>query len=150
MIPCKNCQQTNTIKHGFVRDTQRYTCHACDDTFVRGDERHTPETALKTAVSVRLYSLGKASCGLRAKRFDVSRTTTAYWMRDMAATTEEPALAGESHEIAVEAMWHFVPSQQRSSGSSTPWIMAQGALVPGYSVVVMVQRFSACMTHSTS
>jgi hypothetical protein len=28
MIPCKNCQHTNTSKNGFVRGKQRYQCHA--------------------------------------------------------------------------------------------------------------------------
>ena len=38
--------------------------------------------------------------------------------------------------------------KKRHSGSSTPWIMAQGALVPGYSVVVRLQPAHGCPTQS--
>ena len=139
MIPCKNCQQTNTIKNGFVRGKQRYKCHACHYTFVVGDERHKQTTAWKKALSVILYSLGKSSFGFLAKLFAVSRTTTYYWMRDMAATTNEPVVAGDIREIDFDEMGHFIQSKKRSSGSLKPWIIAQGELVPGYSVVVILQ-----------
>jgi len=146
MIPCKNCQHINTIKNGFVHGKQRYKCHACHYTFVVGDERHKPETDLKKALSVILYSLGKASFGFLAKLFGVSRTTIYYWLCDIAATTEEPIITGDIQEIDFDEMWHFVQSKKRSSGSSKPWIIARGELLPGYSVVVMLQRSNACMT----
>jgi transposase len=148
MIACKNCQQTSTVKNGFVRGKQRYKCHACHYTFVAGDERHKPETDLKKALSVILYSLGKSSFGFLAKLFGVSRTTTYYWIRDIAATTEEPAIADNIHEIDFDEMWHFIQSKKRNSGSSKPWIIAQGELLPGYSVVVMLQRSNDYMTKS--
>ena len=148
MIPCKNCQQTNTVKNGFIRGKQRYKCHACYYTFVIGDERHKPETDLKKALSVILYSLGKSSFGCLAKLFCVSRTTAYYWIRDMAATTEEPSIPDNSHEIDCDEMWYFIQSKKRSSGSSKPWIIAQGELLPGYSVVVMLQRSNDSMTKS--
>ena len=145
MIPCKNCEQTNTIKNGFVRGKQRYKCHACHYTFVVGDERHKPENELKKALSVILYSLGKSSFGFLAKLFGVSRTTTYYWIRDIATTTEGPVIANNIHAIDFDEMWHFIQSKKRNSGSSKPWIIAQGELLPGYSVVVMLQPSNACM-----
>lgn len=148
MIPCKNCQQTNTIKNGFVRGKQRYKCHNCEYTFVLGDERHKPETELKKALSVILYSLGKASFGFLGKLFGVSRTTTYYWIRDMAATTSEPHIADDIREIDFDEMWHFIQSKKRSAGSSKPWIIAQGELLHGYSVVVMLQPSNDSMTKS--
>jgi len=148
MIPCKNCQQTNTVKNGFIRGKQRYKCHACHYIFVVGDERHKPETDLKKALSVILYSLGKSSFGFLAKLFGVSRTTTYYWIRDLAAITEEPSIAEDIHEIDFDEMWHFIQSKKRSSGSSKPWIIVQGELLPGYSVVVMLQRSNDSMTKS--
>jgi len=148
MIPCKNCQQHNTVKNGFVRNKQRYKCHSCGYNFVLGDERHKQETEVKKALSVILYSLGKASFGFLGKLFGVSRTTTYYWIRDIAATTTEPAIASDIREIDFDEMWHFIQSKKGSSGSSRPWIIAQGALLPGYSVVVMLQRSSDSMTKS--
>src|SRR5215510_1109798 len=116
MVPCKNCQQTNTIKNGLVRGKQRYKCHACHYLYVVGDERHKPETEVKKALSVILYSLGKASFGFLAKLFGVSRTTTYYWIRDLAATIEEPVIAGDIQEIDFDEMWHFI------TGSSVSYV----------------------------
>lgn len=148
MIPCKNCQQTNTVKNGFIRGKQRYKCHACHYTFVLSDARHKPENELKKALSVILYSLGKSSFGFLAKLFGVSRTTTYYWIRAIAATTEELPIADDIHEIDFDEMWHFIQSKKRSSGSSKRWIIAQGELLPGYSVVVMLQPSNDSMTKS--
>src|SRR5262252_3988950 len=124
MIPCKNCQQHNTVKNGFVRNKQRYKCHACHYTFVLGDERHKQETEVKKALSVILYSLGKASFGFLAKLFGVSRTTTYYWIRDIAATTEAPTIADNIREIDVDEMWHFIQSKKtrvaKSAGVKPP------------------------------
>jgi len=148
MIPCKNCQHPNTVKNGLIRGKQRYKCHACHYTFVVGDERHKPETELKKALSVILYSLGKASFGFLAKLFGVSRTTTYSWIRDLAATTAEPAIAADIREIDFDEMWHFLQSKKRSAGSSKLWIIAQGELLPGYSVVVMLQHSNDSMIRS--
>ena len=148
MIPCKNCHQQNTVKNGFVRNKQRYKCHSCGYNFVLGDERHKQETEIKKALSIILYSLGKASFGFLGKLFGVSRTTPYYWIRDMAVTTAEPAIASDIHEIDLDEMWHCIQSKKRSSGSSKPWIIAQGELLPGYSVVVMLQHSDDSMTKS--
>src|SRR5262249_2128237 len=99
MIPFKNCQQTNTVKNRVIHGKQRFKVHTCHYTFVVGDERHKPETELKKALSVILCSLGKSSFGFLAKLFGVSRTTTYYWIRDLAVQTEEPIIADDIREI---------------------------------------------------
>ena len=146
MIPCKNCHQTNTVKNGHVRGKQRYKCHACGYNFVVGDERHKPETEVKKALSILLYSLGKASFGFLGKLFGVSRTTTYYWVRQAAETTEEPTIGEDIQAIEFDEMWHFIQSKKTNAGSSKRWIIAQGEPLPGYSVVVMLQHSNACMT----
>ena len=146
MIPCKNCHQTHIAKNGFVRGKQRYKCRDCHYTFVLGDERHKHTTELKKALSIILYSLGKASFGFLAKLFGVSRTTTYYWIRHMADMTAEPVIADDIQAIDFDEMWHFIQSKKRNSGSSKPWIIAQGELWPGYSVVVMLQPSNDYMT----
>ena len=148
MIPCKNCQKTTTIKNGFVRGKQRYKCHHCHYKFVVGDERYKPETEVKKALSVILYSLGKSSFGFLAKLFGVSRTTTYYWIRHIAKTIEEPVIAGDIQEIDFDEMWHFIQSKKRNSGLSKRWIIAQGEPLPGYAVVVMLQPSNGSMTKS--
>lgn len=148
MIPCKNCQHTNTVKNGFVRGKQRYKCHECHYTFVRGDERHKSENELKKALSVILYDLGKFSLGFLAKLFGVSRTTIYYWIRDSIETRKHPA--HDMHTIDVDEMWHFIQEKKESSGSSKPWIIAQGEPLPGYSVVVMLQPASVPVNKSNT
>ena len=146
MIPCKNCQKTNTIKNGFVRHKQRYYCQICGYNFVLGDARHPQTTEIKKALSIILYALGKASFGFLAKLFGVSRTTTYYWIRDAAALIDEPPVDADIQEMEFDEMWHFLQSKKRKYGSLKPWIVAQGALLPGYSVIVMLQPSSDCIT----
>jgi transposase len=92
-----------------------------------------------------LYSLGKSSFGFLGKLFGVSRTTTYYWVRQVAATIDEPTIAHDVQAIDFDEMWHFLQSKKENSGLSKPWIIAQGAPLPGYSVVVMLQPSNACM-----
>ena len=146
MVSCKNCHQNNTIKNGYVRSKQRYKCHNCGYNFVLGDARHKQVTELKKALSIILYSLGKSSFGFLGKLFGVSRTTAYYWVRQVAEATEEPTIGDEICSIDFDEMWHFIQSKKESSGLLKPWIIVQGELLPGYSVVVMLQRSNDCMT----
>jgi transposase-like protein len=148
MIACKNCQHTHTVKNGFVRGKQRYQCRACGDNFVMGDERHSHSTAVKKALCVIVYSLGKASFGFLAKLLGVSRTTTYYWIRQAAASTDEPTIAPDVQAIEVDEMWHFMQSKKEKFGSLQPWIVVQGEPLPGYLVVVMRQRSNDSTTKS--
>ena len=148
MITCKNCQDTHTVKNGFVRDKQRYKCKVCGYNFVLGDERHSHATEIKKALCMILYSLGKASFGFLAKLLRVSRTTTYYWIRQAAASTDEPTIAPDIQEIEFDEMWHFIQSKKEKSGLSKPWIVAQGEPWPGYSVVVMLQHSNGSMINS--
>jgi len=140
MSACKNCQDTQTVKNGFVRDKQRYKCKTCGYNFVLGDERHSHSTEVKKALCIILYSLGKASFGFLAKLLGVSRTTTYYWIRQAASSTDEPTIAPDIRDIEFDEMWHFIQSKKEKSGLLKPWIVAQGEPLPGYSVVVMLQH----------
>ena len=148
MITCKNCQDTHTVKNGFVREKQRYKCKMCGYNFVLGDERHSHATEIKKSLCIILYSLGKASFGFLAKLLRVSRTTTYYWIRQAAASTDEPTIAPDIQEIEFDEMWHFIQSKKEKSGLSKPWIVAQGEPLPGYSVVVMLQHSNGSMINS--
>jgi transposase-like protein len=140
MIACKNGQDTQTVKNGFVRAKQRYTCKTCGYNFVLGAERHSHATAVKKAWCMILYSLGNASCGVFAKLLGVSRTPTYDWIRQAAASTDEPTIAPDIREIECDAMGHVIQSTKEKSGFLQPWIVAQGEPWPGYSVVVMRQH----------
>jgi transposase len=148
MVTCKNCHDTHTVKNGFVRDKQRYQCKLCGYNFVLGDERHSPATEVKKALCIILYSLGKASFGVLANLFGVSRTTTYDWIRHAAASTNEPMIAEDVQEIEFDEMWHFIQSKKEKFGSLRPWIVAQGEPLPGYSVVVMLQHSNGSTINS--
>ena len=148
MMTCKNCQHTHTVKNRFVRGKQRYQCRACGYNFVIGDERHSHSTEVKKALCVILYSLGKASFGFLAKLLGVSRTTTYYWIRQAATSTDEPTIAPDVQEIEFDEMGHFIQSKKEQFGSLKPWIVVQGEPLPGYWVVVMRQRSNDSTTKS--
>jgi transposase len=146
MIACKNCQNTETVKNGFVRNKQRYKCKLCSYNFVLGDARRPHATEIKKALCIILYSLGKASFGFLAKLFGVSRTTAYYWIRQAAASTDEPTIAEDIQDIEFDEMWHFIQSKKENFGSLKPWIVAQGEPLPGCSVVVMLQHSNGFTT----
>jgi len=148
MMTCKNCQQTHTVKNGFGRGKQRYRCRACGYNFVLGDERHSHATEVTKALCILLYALGTASFGFLAKLLGVSRTTTYYGIRQAAASTDEPTIAPDIQEMKFDEMWPFLQSKKEKSGFLQPWIVAQGEPLPGYSVVVMLQRSNASMIKS--
>ncbi len=129
-----------TVKNGLVRQKQRYKCKSCGHNFVCGDERRKKSTELKRITSVLLYSLGKASFRFLAKLFDVSPTTTYNWVRQTAESFGEPVVDENIKEIEIDEMWHFLQSKKTKNGLSRPWIVTQGELSPGLSVVVMLQR----------
>jgi transposase-like protein len=68
MMQCKCCGSGDAVKHGVVRNQQRYCCKKCGYHFVNGDQRMKESVAVKKALAVILYSLGKASFGGIAKQ----------------------------------------------------------------------------------
>ena len=148
MEECKNCKSTETVKNGLVRQMLRYKCKSCGHNFVCGDERRKKSTELKRITSVLLYSLGKASFRFLAKLFDVSPTTTYNWVRQTAESFGEPVVDENIKEIEIDEMWHLLQSKKTKNGLSRPWIVTQGELSPGLSVVVMLQRHENYTTSS--
>ncbi len=53
--------------------------------------------------------------------------------------TKEPQISSTIQEIEFDEMWHFIGSKKTKSGSSRPWIVLQGELLPGLQAVVMLQ-----------
>jgi len=61
---------------------------------------------------------------------------------------DEPKIAPDIQEIEFDEIWHVMQSNKEKSGLLKPWIVVQGEPLPGYSVVVMVQRSNASMIKS--
>lgn len=67
MVYCKQCESEDIVRNGKARGVQRYKCKVCGLNFVEGDRRQNPQTAIKKALCVLLYSLGKASFSMLGK-----------------------------------------------------------------------------------
>ena len=141
IIQCKKCNHDKISKNGIVRNQQRYKCKSCKHNFVIGDRRSikNPKLEIKQSLSVILYSLGKASFGFLGKLFNVNRSTTYRWIRNVAEDIEEPVISSSIKEIEFDEMWHFIHSKKTKNGSLKPWIVAQGELLPGLQAVVMLK-----------
>jgi transposase-like protein len=60
------------------------------------------------ALAILLYGSGKASYGMIARLFGVTRSTVLYWVRAAGAKLPEPEINTEIEEVSVDEMWHFV------------------------------------------
>ena len=136
---CKNCQSRHIVKNGIVRNQQRYKCKECGYNFVEGDKRFKQSTKVKKALAIILYSLSRASFRFLAKLFNTNVSQTYRWIRREGDLFSEEEVSGEIQEIEIDEMWHYIQSKKTKNGSSKPWIVSEGELLPGWSVVVMLQ-----------
>ena len=136
---CKRCQSGQIVKNGIVRKQQRYRCQVCGYNFIDGDARINPSLPAKKALAVILYSLGKASFNMMGHIFGVSRSLVYRWIAQEAEKIPEPEVSGSIKEMEFDELWHFIGLKKTNAGSSKRWIVAQGELWPGCSVVVALQ-----------
>ena len=118
MSNCKNCHSSEVTKNGFVRSKQRYRFKTCGYNFVEGDGRTNPQTTIKRAFAVILYSLAKASYGTIANLFNVSPSTVQKWLAKEAALLSEPEIPINTRELEFDEMWHFIGSKKTKEGTS--------------------------------
>ena len=142
MILCKSCKSEDVRKNGRVRGAQRYKCKACSLNFVNGDRRNKPQTAVKKALCVILYSLGKASFSMLGKILGHAPSIIYRWVVEAMEKTPEPSISQDIREIEFDEMGHFLQKKVKSSGSSKPWIVAAGELLPGLQGALILQRSS--------
>jgi transposase len=150
MPSCKSCQSKTNIKSGIVRGIQRYKCKDCGLHFVEGDRRNKPETAVKKALCVLLYGMGKGSFCMIAKILGHAPSIIYRWIKEAMDETPEPAIPGDITEIEFDEMWHFIKKKVKKYGSSKPWIVAVGEPLPGLQAVVMLQPSGASTTKSST
>ena len=146
MYSCKKCGSENTIKRGIVRGKQRYSCKDCNYFFVIGDDRTSPKMPAMKALCVLFYSLGKASYNMLGKLLGRDRSLIYRWIREAGLNMAEPEINGEITEIEFDEMWHFIQKKMTNFGSSKPLTVAQGELLPGFSVAVILQRLDNSIT----
>ena len=148
MIKCKQCGSQQIVKNGCTRGSQRYKCKECNFNFIEGDKRNKPETAVKKALCVILYSLGKASFNMLGKILNHSPSIIYRWVVEAMDKTQEPHIYSEIQEIEFDEMWHFIQSKKTNDGSSKRWIVAQGEVLPGLLAIVMLQPLNGSTRRS--
>jgi transposase-like protein len=141
---CKRCFSINVVQNGKVREKQRYKCKDCGFNFVEGDKRERTRTEAK-ALALIMYGSCKASYGMIAKLFKVSRTTVLNWIRTMGKKLPEPEFATDIKEIQMDEMWHFINKKNKKYGSGEPWIVLEIEPSDGLLAIVMLRRFVSSM-----
>jgi transposase len=145
-LNCKHCGEAKIIKNGIIRGKQRYKCKKCGYNFVLGDERTNDKIVALKALVVLLYALAKGSYNMLGTIFDRDRSLIYRWIKEAGLSFDEPYVGGEIKEIEFDEMWHFIGKKNENFGSSKPLTVARGKLLPGYSVVVILQRSDDFMT----
>ena len=112
-IRCKKYGSSSCVKSGYIRGSQRYKCKECRCNFKIGDNRGKISPQAK-ALAILMYGSGKASYGMIARMFKVSRSTVLYWIRSMGLKLSAPQINTEIEEVSIDEMWHFINKKTKN------------------------------------
>lgn len=135
-IRCKRCGSSAFVKNGFVGGHQRYRCRSCGYNFTATPKRGRSEAT--KALTVLLYSFGKASYRTLGKLLRVSAVSVYKWVRQAAAALPEPEVREDIREMELDELWHFLQSKKTSVGFGKPMIVTHGVVSPGWWVAVIM------------
>ena len=147
-IICKRCQGTDYVKHGTVRNLQRYKCKTCGYHFTDTPLRGKPP-AMK-ALALMLYAMGNMSFCSIARILGVSDVAVLNWVRNEARQLSEPSVTAETVIITLDEMWHFLKKRLASSGFGARTTLSLAAPSPGCSVAVMTKPVRGSLIKSAS
>ena len=136
---CKRCDSINIVNNGKVRGKQRFKCNDCGYNFVEGDSRSKIKPEAK-ALALLLYGSGKASYGMIAKLFNVSRTAVLKWIRSFGKSFPEPVIDSEVQEVQIDEMWHFISKKNKKYGYGEPCIVLETKPSDGVLAIVILKR----------
>jgi transposase len=142
-IVCKKCGSNHYVRSGYIRGYQRCKCKDCNCNFKLGDHRGKIKPEAK-ALGLLLYGSGKASYGMIARLFNVSRPAVMYWIRTMGAKLPEPVIDTEIEAVSIDEMWHFINKKNEKFGSRGQWIAATTRPSDGLLAMVMLKRLDLC------
>ena len=142
MIICKKCSSTKFVKNGKVREKQRYRCLECKLNFIVGDKRGKIRPEAK-ALGLLLYGSGKASYGMIARLFKVSRAAVLYWVRTIGKELPKPEIDSSIQEVMIDEMWHFISKKNKKYGFGEPWIVLETKPLDGLLAIVMLKHFKS-------
>jgi transposase-like protein len=142
-IRCKKCSSNKYTKSGYIRNNQRYKCKGCGCNFKTGDNRGKIRPEAK-ALGLLLYGSGKASYGMIARLFNVTRSAVLYWIRTMGSRLPEPSIDTDISEISIDEMWHFINRKNTKFGSGGQWTVVTTEPSDGLLAIVMVRHSGDC------
>ena len=142
-ILCKRCFSSHFVKSGFIRGNQRYKCNDCGFNFKLGDNRGkiSPETK---ALGLLMYGSGKASYGMIARLFNVSRSAVLYWIRSMGSKLPEPVVDTEIEAVNIDEMSHFLNKKNEKFGFGRQWTVVTTKPSDGLLAIVMLKHLDCC------
>ena len=138
------CNSISCVKSGYIRDNQRYKCKECGYNFKIGDSRGKVSPEAK-ALGMLMYGSGKASYGMIARLFNVSRSTVLYWIRTMGSNLPEPVLDAEIEAVSIDEMWHFICKKNEKYGSGGQWTAVTTKPSAGLLAIVMLKHLDDYM-----
>jgi transposase-like protein len=138
-IRCKRCASNSYVKSGYIRHSQRYKCKDCGCNFKVGDNRGKISPQAK-ALGILLYGSGKASYGMIARLFKVTRSAVLYWIRTMCSKLPEPKIGTEIESVSIDEMWHFINKKNEKFGSGGQWTVVTTEPSDGLLAIVMLKH----------
>ena len=141
MKRCKKCNSDHSVKNGIVRKKQRYKCKHCGCNFIEGDTRGKIKPEAK-ALAVLLYGSCKASYGMIARLFNVTRPAVLNWIRTIGKSLPEPVTDTVLKKVQVDEMWHFITKKNKKYGYGEPWIVLETRPSDGLLAIVMLKHFN--------
>ena len=87
-----------------------------------------------------MYGSGKASYGMIARLFKVTRSAVLYWIRSMGSKLPEPQINTEVEEVSIDEMWHFINKKNKKFGSGERWTAVTTEPSDGLLAIVMLKH----------
>ncbi len=132
----------------------------CGLNFVKGDDRTKPSTAVKKALSVILYAMGKGFFNILGKLFGHSRSLMYRWIVEAMDRTAEPAIEGKTKEMVLDEMWHFVGSKKnkkwilktlgRSTRRTLAWVVGNRDAATFQQLYNKVKHLTQCIFYTNN
>jgi len=138
-IVCKRCGNSRCVRSGYICCNQRYKCNGCGCNFKLGDNREKIKPEAK-ALGLLMYGSGKASYGMIARLFKVSRSAVLYWIRSMGSKLPEPVIDTEIEEVRIDEMWHFLNKKNEKFGCGEPCVAVTTRPSDGLLAIVMLKH----------
>ena len=142
-IICKKCGSSHYVKSGYIRGNQRHKCKGCGCNFKLGDNRGKIKPEAK-ALGMLMYGSGKASYGMIARLFNVTRSAVLYWIRSMGSKLPEPVVDTEIEEVSIDEMCHFLNKKNEKFGYGGQWTAVTTRPSDGLLAVVMLKHLDHC------